>query len=795
MTSTKRVISKTLILLLLILTAGIPVSASETPEKPVILVRADNNYPPYEFLDQEGNPVGFNIDLFRAVAETMGINATIQPGPWNEVRSDLENGTIDMLTGMYYSPERAREALFSTPHIIVSHALFIRKDSDVKTLDEIWNRTVIVQSGDIMHDYARAHLDRGYIIPVENQADAIILLSSGQYDGALLARLQAQYHANRLGIENIQVIGPSLEPRNYCFAVSIYNEELLNSLNEGLAIVKQAGTYDKLYRQWFGVYEERQVFEVVSPILLWIIIPLGAFIMLIIIWSWSLKRQVARKTLDLQDELAYRSVVEESLRESEEMHRTILDNTGSATIIIEADTLISYANPGFVTISGYSRSEIEGEKSWTEFVYQEDLDSMLAQHAIRREKGEEALRNYEFRFVGKTGEVRTMYLTIDLIPKTERSVASLTDITEQKRVEEALKESEARLNSIVYGSPMLQFVIDRDHRVFSWNKAIEEYSGIPAEEMVGTRDQWKAFYESERPVLADLLIDEQVGLLFTYYQGKFSKSRFVEGAYEATDFFPKMGVSGKWLYFTAAPVRDANGEIIGAVETLEDITERKHAEEALQLANNKLSILNSITRHDILNQIMIIQGYLAIIEDEEDDPVLRSYTENAKQALEVIQWQIEFTRSYQNIGGQEPAWQSLSEIISSVAGQIPSLKVETDDAVMGVEVYADPLIEKVFYNLMENSLRHGEHVSHVRFSIYEAESGLIICYSDDGVGIPIEDKEMLFEKGFGKHTGLGLFLSREILSITGIDIGEDGEPGKGARFKILVPKGKYKLQR
>ena len=152
---------------------------------------------------------------------------------------------------------------------------------------------------------------------------------------------------------------------------------------------------------------------------------------------------------------------------------------------------------------------------------------------------------------------------------------NIRDITERKQAQDALAESDARLNSIIQGSPMLQFVIDKDHRVISWNRAMEELSGVKAAEVMGKRTPWMIFYDTERPVLADLLVDQNVDLLDGWYPGKISKSRLVEGAYEATDFFPKLGTHGKWLFFTAAPIRNARGGIIGAVETLEDVTERK----------------------------------------------------------------------------------------------------------------------------------------------------------------------------------------------------------------------------
>jgi signal transduction histidine kinase len=109
-----------------------------------------------------------------------------------------------------------------------------------------------------------------------------------------------------------------------------------------------------------------------------------------------------------------------------------------------------------------------------------------------------------------------------------------------------------------------------------------------------------------------------------------------------------------------------------------------------------------------------------------------------------------------------------------------------------LEIFSDPLIEKVFYNLMENSIRYGEHVTQMDFSVAETEDGIILTYADNGVGITADDKKKLFQKGFGKHTGLGLFLSKEILSITGLSIHETGTEGKGTRFEISLPPGTWR---
>ena len=153
--------------------------------------------------------------------------------------------------------------------------------------------------------------------------------------------------------------------------------------------------------------------------------------------------------------------------------------------------------------------------------------------------------------------------------------------TKKNRIEKALKESEQRLHSIIGGSPIPAFMIGKDHRIIYWNKALEKLSRIKAKEVIGTNQQWRAFYKKKRPCMADLLVDHQIEDVSKWYKGKYVKSSLLDEAYEATDYFPELGERGKWLRFTAAIIRDVAGQLVGAIETLEDITARKKAEAAL----------------------------------------------------------------------------------------------------------------------------------------------------------------------------------------------------------------------
>jgi len=241
------------------------------------------------------------------------------------------------------------------------------------------------------------------------------------------------------------------------------------------------------------------------------------------------------------------------------------------------------------------------------------------------------------------------------------------------------------------------------------------------------------------------------------------------------------------------PIADKGMPVLLSVIT--DITERKAAEDALSRVNKKLTILSSITRHDIKNQLMALSTYLELSKEELDTiPPASEYLKKEMKIAEIIGHQIDFTKIYENMGTKSPVWQNINTRVQRAVAALPLRDVGVVVEPLDLEIYADSLFEKVFYNLIDNALRYGGRaMTTIRITSSETGDGLVIACEDDGVGIPGDDKKCLFEQGYGKNTGLGLFLTREILSITGITIAETGEPGKGARFEILVPKDCYRV--
>ena len=314
-------------------------------------------------------------------------------------------------------------------------------------------------------------------------------------------------------------------------------------------------------------------------------------------------------------------------------------------------------------------------------------------------------------------------------------IGIIRDISERKKAEEIINESKARLSSVLHGSPMMQFVIDNNHKVIYWNKAIENFSGISMDRIIGSNDYWRPFYKDYHPMLIDIIVDDAIEKLPQYYSENVRKAQYIEGSYEGIEYIPDDKSTGKWFYFAAAPVKDSKGIIIGAIETIQDISETKQQESVLKLTVKKLNLLSSISRHDILNKISVLSGYLYLTQELVTDPDGLEYLAEAKKTMEIIQRQIEFTREYQELGIKNPVWQKISEIARSAFQEIESGAIQFEISDNQVEIFADPLLKKVFHNIFDNAKRHGEKVSHIQVSYLKSESGIIITISDNGIGI------------------------------------------------------------
>ena len=506
-------------------------------------------------------------------------------------------------------------------------------------------------------------------------------------------------------------------------------------------------------------------------------------------WRWHTTNAVPLRDNDgtiiggegSASDITIRKQAEQALKESEEKFRGIFDtiNDGVQIHEIEPD-----GKPGkFIELNNvacqmlqYTREELRdlGPLDIVTGYHSRPLNEIIA------ELSSEGHSIFETEHRRKDGTIIPVevHSQVVILQGKRVMVGVVRDITERKRAEEAIRESVEKFREI-FDSANDGFHLHEVHEnglpgnYVDVNEAVCRMLQYSKEELL-QKNPLELSTEFHNPPL------EQVG------QELKEKGHVVfETGHRRKDG-------------TIIPV-EINAHIItiqGKKLTLaiaRDITDRRRAEKVLRQANRKLNLLSGITRHDINNQLTVLQGYLGILEEKQTDPSLTGYFHNVTTAAQHISAMIQFTKTYESIGVNDPIWQDCRALLNTAAGEAPIGKVTVkNDLPAGAELFADPLIVKVFYNLMDNAARYGGKITTIRFSVEESGEAHVIVCEDDGDGVPADEKEKIFIRGFGKNTGLGLFLSREILDITGITITETGTPGKGARFEIRVPKGMYR---
>jgi PAS domain S-box-containing protein len=307
----------------------------------------------------------------------------------------------------------------------------------------------------------------------------------------------------------------------------------------------------------------------------------------------------------------------------------------------------------------------------------------------------------------------------------------------------------------------------KDGKYTFWNKASEQIFNLPATEAIGRTDL--ELFSQKMASMIDKEDNEarlnQVSISNKKIADKYRGQRII--------------------HMIIVPIFDSNDTLQYMLGIGEDVTQ-----ETLTM---KIDLLFSITRRDILDQLSGIVNYLERAQLKTSREAMQTFFDKTLESVESIRNQMAFVRSLQEIGITSPAWQSVKKVFWEAVMLIPSstidIRVEMDD----IELYADPLLPRVFYNLLANSIKHGDHqLTKIRLYAQKSGESLILIYEDNGKGIPLDEKGKIFEFGYGKGTGFGLFLIRELLGYTGITITETGEPGKGAKFEILVPKGKFR---
>ena len=298
--------------------AILPLDASAAAPTTKITYGDDHQYPPFVFLDDDGRPAGFNVDIMRAIGREMGLEVEVQLGPWPKIREALEQTRQVDASAMFYFAERDRLVDYAMPHAIVTHELFVRRNSPaIHTLEDLRGKRVVVQRGAFIDEYLRKHWPDIGLMHADSEPEAMRLLASGQGDAAIAGQAVGFYHLDHADLSNLTASGVPLLPVNYAFVVQEGRSDVLGRINQGLARVRASGEYAELYKKWFGPRPRGVTFAMVARYVAAVLLPLVVVTVGVLVWNRALKRQVAQRTRQLEGELVERQQAECSLRESE----------------------------------------------------------------------------------------------------------------------------------------------------------------------------------------------------------------------------------------------------------------------------------------------------------------------------------------------------------------------------------------------------------------------------------------------------------------------------------------------
>lgn len=382
------------------------------------------------------------------------------------------------------------------------------------------------------------------------------------------------------------------------------------------------------------------------------------------------------------------------------------------------------------------------------------------------------------------------HFEVDLasLAETGGRAVLVRDVTVRVRALSALRESEAFTRGLVENLPDLVVVYDDDRRILYVNPAVERTLGVPAGTLIGART-------------SDHVAPGWLGLIDR--MGELRRGGEEIPPYEIGLLTPDGRPLTVFARVVPVPFRDRPAYLA----LLNDVTEQKELEAALQRrtaeleevskaalrANGTLGLLNALTRHDIGNQLVAIRGHLELASEFAEGSELRDRLARTQASVGRVEAMVRFMGEYGALGTSAPLWQDLAGLVRAAAAGLPLEGVTLEVRTAGTEVLADPLIERALYTFLENAVRHGgPGLSRIVLDARTEGDLLLVTVEDDGVGVPEDQKERIFERGYGRNTGLGLFLAQEVLAITGIGLAETGVPGRGARFELRVPRESWR---
>jgi len=473
-------------------------------------------------------------------------------------------------------------------------------------------------------------------------------------------------------------------------------------------------------------------------------------------------------------DIAERKKVEEALRGSEEKYRNLVENSQDGIAIVNFKGNVLFANKAAERLTGYTLKEGKGLniRAITPKRYWPKSVAMLLKARMGK-----PIPYFDYELKRKDGTTVPVETGGQAIFEDGKPVAIqiiTRETTERRKAEEEVKSSEQKFRGLVEDSAAAIATIDLKGRLTYVNRALADSLGYSVQEMSG-----RAFKDFVHPDDGGRLVR-----LFLKIIVLRRKPRKFE--------FRALRKDGAILHFTCRPTRlETAGKTVGFQAIIMDSTAEKRMLERAEKTSEKLSVVGGLTRHDVNNKLSTILNVSYLLKQKLRDNQSLELVKETESAVHQIEGLFEFARTYEKLGTEELAYVDAEKVFNEAARLFPSLKdIRIVNDCHGLTLFADSLLRQLFYNLIDNSLKHGEKVGKVTVHYEISEDHLKLIYDDDGIGIPKAEKDKIFKEGYGKARGHGLYLIKKMCEVYGWTIQETGRQGKGAQFTINMPKAK-----
>jgi PAS domain S-box-containing protein len=743
-----------------------------------IKATGDRNYPPYEFINEDGEPDGFNIELLNAIQRVTGLNIQVELVPWMQALEKMRNKEVDMLTGVMYSNRMGAYIRFSVPYVNFSHALFVRQGSPIRTIDDLRGMEVIVRAEGRLYEYLIETGLTDYIIGVGSQVASLERLSNGYHDAAILGEIQGQYLLEHLGYTNLEMHSLDIISFPYSFGIQHDNLDLLAAINSGIAELMATGEYHSIYRRWFVQYEPRDFW----PRNRNFVIGLGIFLSILFAFIILLRHRV--------------KVATHHLHESEQRYRNIFHNDHSVMLLIDPGTeQIVDANPAAEKFYGWSYRQLTSMKiSQINLLTPKEVREQMQKAKEKKEN------NFKFRHILSNGEQRDVEVhSGSIILKKKNLLFSIIhDVTDRNQALEQNKSWQNLLQYIITHAPStisvhdlkMKYIFVSDRYLKSYGLKEDILGKTPEEVLPDYKEKWEYIYK---------------------------KALEGEATKEDEDQLMKPDGTLEFIRWRCLPWYTPDGSVAGFITYMEIITERKKAEELrynLEIAKKttqiKQTFLASLS-HEMrtpLNGIIGLANYLAKSDlNEEQAKHLRIIIDSSKTLLQLINQVLDLSKiesgQMTTIIEEVSAFKLVEKLYNSFDFLFKEKGVQysinVHDNFPSTFIYDEQQLLQVLNNLISNALKFTDQgevkVDFTRKVNQHQQEELLVSISDTGTGIDEEYHDTVFMEFIQVHdpkktnysgTGLGLPISKKIVESLGGEMGLKSKKGKGSTFWFTI---------